>query len=85
MAAYGYVNEAGIYIFREPTFSRFITEFTMALVVGAHIVLSLPKAAITLGVITSQEEMKNQRNLAYMIFFIVESVAFYGLYQYFLG
>ncbi|WP_312648549.1 hypothetical protein [Aminipila sp.] len=85
MAAYGYVNEAGIYIFKEPTLTTFISEVLMAIVVGAHIVLSLPKAAITLGVITKQEEMKNQRNLAYTIFFLVESVSLYGLYKYFLG
>ncbi|MHC1722784.1 MAG: hypothetical protein AB9836_06215 [Aminipila sp.] len=85
MAAYGYVNEAGIYILKEPTIATFITEVLMAIVVGTHIVLSLPKAAITLGVISKQEEMKNQRNLAYTIFFLVEFVSLYGLCKYFLG
>lgn len=85
MAAYGYVNEAGEYIVKEPTVIRFITESALAIVVGGHIVLSLPKASITLGVITTPEEMKRQRNLAYIIFAIVETVALYGLYRYFLA
>lgn len=83
MSGYGYINEAGIYILKEPTISKFITEVVMAIVVGGHIVLSLPKAAITLGVITTSEQLKSQRNLAYMIFLLVESVAIYGLFRYF--
>lgn len=84
MAAYGYINEVGIYVIKEPTISRFITELIMAIIVGGHIVLGLPKAAITLGTIKSSEEIKSQRNLAYMIFFLVEAIAINGLVRYFI-
>ncbi|QHI72746.1 hypothetical protein [Aminipila terrae] len=84
MVAYGYVNAAGVYILKEPSFTTFITEAAMAVVLGAHIVLSLPKAAITLGMIKTQKEIKLQTNLAYILFFMVESIVLYGLCSYFL-
>jgi succinate dehydrogenase/fumarate reductase cytochrome b subunit len=85
MSAYGYINENGAYILKEPTKLTFIAEVLLVLIAGGHIVLSLPKAAITLGMITQESEYKKYKNLSYMIFFVVAGISLNGLFSYFLG
>ncbi|MBN7774355.1 hypothetical protein [Clostridium aminobutyricum] len=85
MSAYGYINEDGAYLLKEPDKSTFVTQVLLVLVAGAHLLLSFPKSAITLGMINNESEYKNYKNLSYMIFFIVVGISLNGLWRYFLG
>lgn len=85
MSAYGSTNEEGIYVLKEPDKITFVTQALLTLVAGAHITLSFPKSAITLGMVSSEAEYQNYKNLSYMIFFIIVGMSLYSMWKYFLG
>lgn len=58
MSAYGFVAPDGTFVLRAPSLSYYITECLLILSVSVHFMVSIPRLAISLGLIKEKSGMK---------------------------
>ena len=82
--AYGYTNAEGIFVLRDPSLFYYITECLLALFVCAHSAVSVPRMAITFGLIKEGKGLLNIVKVSTAVFALVFIFAVFIFSTYYL-
>jgi hypothetical protein len=82
--AYGYTNAEGIFVLRDPSVFYYITECLLALFVCAHSAVSVPRMAITFGLIKEGKGLLNIVKVSTAVFALVFIFAVFIFSTYYL-
>jgi hypothetical protein len=55
--SFGYTTSAGEYILRDPQITTLLLQITLTIAAGLHCLISIPKACVTLGLLTREQHM----------------------------
>ncbi len=55
--SFGYTTSAGEYILRDPQITILLLQITLTIAAGLHCLISIPKACVTLGLLTREQHM----------------------------
>ncbi len=83
MISFGYITHSGEYVLRELHITTYLLQLGIIIAVGLHCFISLPKAGITLGLITKQNRIRPAKIAAALIALppmILAIIAFTGYY-----